>query len=158
MENNHEYFMKEALKLARKNMERPKGGPFGAVIVKNGKIISEGYNVVISKNDPTGHAEIVAIRNACMELGTYHLHGCTIYSSCEPCPMCLGAIYWARLEELYFSGTRKDAALAGFDDDHIYREFTLDHEKRSIPTSRILSDQGKEVFNAWNGMGLNINY
>jgi tRNA(Arg) A34 adenosine deaminase TadA len=158
MEINHEQFMKKAIQIAINNLERNGGGPFGAVVVKDGEIIGEGHNEVIQTNDPTSHAEIVAIRKACDKLGTYHLHGCTIYSSCEPCPMCLGAIYWARLDGLYFAANRENAAHAGFADKHIYDELTKDLKIRSIPTYQILDLEGKSVFERWAKMGLKIIY
>jgi tRNA(Arg) A34 adenosine deaminase TadA len=158
MENNHELFMMEALKLASKNMEKRNGGPFGALITKDGEIVASGSNDVIRTNDPTNHAEIVAIREACRKLETYHLDGCIMYASCEPCPMCLGAIYWSRIERLFFAATRDDAANIGYADDHIYREFSLDFDERSILTTQILHDKGKEVFNRWRELGLNILY
>jgi len=126
-------FMKRAVQIARKGMNNNEGGPFGCVIVKDGKIIAEGNNQVIVDNDPTAHAEIVAIRKACKEVGSFELTGCEIYTSCEPCPMCLGAIYWTRPDAVYFAATRKDAAEAGFDDDFIYKELGLSADERSIP-------------------------
>ena len=130
-------------------MKKGKGGPFGAIIVKNNKIIAKG-NVVTSKNDPSAHAEISAIRAACKKLKTFHLKDCTIYSSCEPCPMCLGAIYWAHLERLVFAADKKQAAEAGFDDDFIYKELNLSYSKRKIPTLRYdMEEESKEPFMAW---------
>lgn len=158
MENVHEAYMEEALKLARRNMEELKGGPFGAIVVKGGEIVGTGYNNVLKTNDPTSHAEIAAIRDACDRLGTHHLEGCTIYSSCEPCPMCLGAIYWARIDSIYFAATRDDAASAGFADGHLYREMALDRKDRSIPAVRIMDNPGREVFDKWNELGLDIVY
>lgn len=125
------------------------GGPFGAVIVRDGKVIATGRNQVTGKNDPTAHAEIEAIRKATSLLGTYDLSGCTIYASCEPCPMCLGAIYWSRLEAVYFGNTRHDAADIGFDDDFIYRELEKPVAERSIPTQQITTDNIKNAFEAW---------
>jgi len=130
--------MAEALRLARANMKKKNGGPFGAVVVKDGKIIAQGSNEVLSQNDPTAHSEIVAIREACKNLNTYQLNDCEIYSSCEPCPMCLGAIYWTRPKKLYFAASRFDAAKAGFDDEHIYHEIPLEFDKRKIPTEQIM--------------------
>jgi len=117
---NHEYFMEKAIELSLDNMRSGKGGPFGAIIVKDGKIVGSGANHVTSENDPTAHAEVVAIRDACKNLGTFQLDDCIIYTSCEPCPMCLGAIYWARPKAIYYANTRVDAANIGFDDDFIY--------------------------------------
>ena len=125
------------------------GGPFGAVIVRNGEIIARGENRVTVCNDPTAHAEVSAIREAAARMGTYDLSGCEIYSSCEPCPMCLGAIYWARLDRLYYAGTRADAANVGFDDAHIYEELPLDPSQRELPTESLLREEAQLVFEAW---------
>ena len=141
--------MRRAIELSRQKMEENHGGPFGAVIVKDGRIIGEGWNQVTSGNDPTAHAEVVAIRAACKALGNYRLEGCEIYTSCEPCPMCLAAIYWARLEHVYYANSRKDAAAIGFDDDLLYREISLPEEKRALPASRLLAEEAKEVFDSW---------
>lgn len=122
VDGKEQFFMMRAIELAIEGVRANSGGPFGAVIVKNGEIIGEGWNQVTSTSDPTAHAEIVAIRRACEKLGTFHLEGCVIYTSCEPCPMCLGAIYWAKLEKIFYSCTRKDAASIGFADDFIYEE------------------------------------
>ena len=129
--------MREAIKLSAESV-RSGGGPFGAVIVRNGEIIARGENRVTVCNDPTAHAEVSAIREAAARMGTYDLSGCEIYSSCEPCPMCLGAIYWARLDRLYYAGTRADAANVGFDDAHIYEELPLDPSQRELPTQTLL--------------------
>lgn len=128
---------------------RSGGGPFGAVIVRNGEIIARGENRVTVCNDPTAHAEVSAIREAAARMGTYDLSGCEIYSSCEPCPMCLGAIYWARLDRLYYAGTRADAANVGFDDAHIYEELPLDPSQRELPTESLLREEAQRVFEAW---------
>lgn len=128
---------------------RSGGGPFGAVIVRNGEIIARGENRVTVCNDPTAHAEVSAIREAAARLGTYDLSGCEIYSSCEPCPMCLGAIYWARLDRLYYASTRADAANVGFDDAHIYEELPLDPSQRELPTESLLREEAQIVFEAW---------
>lgn len=127
------------------------GGPFGAVIVRDGEIIARGENRVTVCNDPTAHAEVSAIREAAARMGTYDLSGCEIYSSCEPCPMCLGAIYWARLDRLYYAGTRADAANVGFDDAHIYEELPLEPSQRELPTQTLLREEAKRVFEAWAG-------
>src|SRR5665811_1238742 len=127
-------FMREAIRLSIENVESGNGGPFGAVIVKDGKIIARGVNNVTSQNDPTAHAEVTAIRNACKELGTFQLDGCEIYTSCEPCPMCLGAIYWARTDKMYFANTKVDAANINFDDQFIYEELELPFEGRKLNT------------------------
>jgi guanine deaminase len=144
-----EQFMLRAIELANNGMNSNDGGPFGCVIVKNGEIIGEGNNNVTGSNDPTAHAEIVAIRNACKNLNSFQLDDCEIYTSCEPCPMCLGAIYWARPSKLFYACTRADAANIGFDDDFIYKELNLSMEKRSISMVQILQTKGLEVFKNW---------
>lgn len=141
--------MRRAAKLAEENIEAGKGGPFGAVIVKDGKIIAEGANHVTTQNDPTAHAEVVAIRAACGKLGDFQLAGCEIYTSCEPCPMCLGAIYWARPEKVYYGSTAKDAKNIGFDDAFIYEEIAKAHGSRKIPFERIPSEEADAVFFGW---------
>lgn len=148
MSMNHEEFMREAIGLSIHNVDQ-NGGPFGAVVVKDGEIIARGVNRVTSNNDPTAHAEVNAIREAAKKLGTFDLSGCEIYSSCEPCPMCLGAIYWARLEKLYFANTKQDAKAIDFDDSFIYEELDLPANKRKIPTLQILRDEAIEAFNKW---------
>ena len=148
MEESKE-FMNEAIKLAESNIEKQNGGPFGAIIVKDGKIVGRGNNQVTSQNDPTAHAEVQAIRDACKNLNTFNLEGCEIYASCEPCPMCLGAIYWARLGKLFYAGTKDDAAKANFDDSFIYKEFNLPKGERSIPSSQLMRDKAVEVFDQW---------
>ena len=145
-----EAFMREAIKLSAESV-RSGGGPFGAVIVRDGEIIARGENRVTVCNDPTAHAEVSAIREAAARLGTYDLSGCEIYSSCEPCPMCLGAIYWARLDKLYYAGTRADAANVGFDDAHIYEELPLEPSQRELPTQTLLREEAQQVFEAWAG-------
>jgi tRNA(Arg) A34 adenosine deaminase TadA len=148
--NKHEVaFMREAISLSASNLGKPSGGPFGAVVVKDGKVVGRGANSVTSTNDPTAHAEVVAIRDACRNLGTFQLDGCDIYSSCEPCPMCLGAIYWARPARLFFAATREDAARAGFDDSYIYQQVALDPDKRDIPTLNIIPEEAVSVFSVW---------
>ena len=141
--------MLRAIELANNGMNSNDGGPFGCVIVKNGEIIGEGNNNVTGSNDPTAHAEIVAIRNACKNLNSFQLDDCEIYTSCEPCPMCLGAIYWARPSTVFYACTREDAASIGFDDDFIYKELNLSMEKRSISMVQILQTKGLEVFYNW---------
>ena len=148
MEESKE-FMNEAIKLAESNIEKQNGGPFGAIIVKDGEIVGRGNNQVTSQNDPTAHAEVQAIRDACKNLNTFNLEGCEIYASCEPCPMCLGAIYWARLGKLFYAGTKDDAAKANFDDSFIYKEFNLPKGERSIPSSQLMRDKAVEVFDQW---------
>jgi len=145
-----EEFMIEAIKLAVSNIDSQKGGPFGAVVVKNGKIIGKGSNQVTSSNDPTAHAEIVAIRDACKNLNSFQLDGCEIYASCEPCPMCLGAIYWARPTELYFAASRDDAANAGFDDSYIYQQIPLKPSDRDLKSLQMLQSEAVKVFKLWN--------
>lgn len=149
MTEKNRIFMVKAIALARKNMRANKGGPFGAVIVRGDEIISEGGNEVTSLNDPTAHAEIVAIRRACEKLKTFNLEGCTIYSSCEPCPMCLCAIYWARLDALYFAGMREDATKAGFDDAPFYEEVATDWHHRTKKTCNCCREDAKKVFEEW---------
>jgi guanine deaminase len=149
IQNNESYFMAEAVRLAHDNVSSGKGGPFGAIIVKDNIIIARGTNNVLAHNDPTAHAEVMAIRAACEYLNSFILTGCEIYTSCEPCPMCLSAIYWARIEKIYYAGTRQDAAAIGFDDEFLYRELTLDMEQRSIPIVKVLSPDVQAAFKAW---------
>jgi guanine deaminase len=151
-------FMRRAIELSREVMERRGGGPFGAVIVSDGRIVAEGSNRVTSTNDPTAHAEIVAIRAACAAAQTFALEGCDIYTSCEPCPMCLAAIYWARLGRIYYANTRADAARIGFDDDRVYREIALPLETRAIPMIRLLPDEARVAFDLWEKMPDKIRY
>lgn len=141
--------MRAAIRLAEKGMESNSGGPFGAVVVKDGEIIAEGFNKVTSENDPTAHAEIIAIREACKKLGTFQLEGCEIYTSCEPCPMCLGAIYWARPKKVYYACTREDAASADFDDQFIYDELELKIDERKVDFENIIREEGLYVFRQW---------
>ncbi|MBK6966444.1 MAG: nucleoside deaminase [Bacteroidales bacterium] len=136
MNEDQKLFMAEAIKLARQNISNGNGGPFGAVVVKDGIIIAKGSNHVTTWNDPTAHAEVVAIREACLKLGYFQLDGCDIYCSCEPCPMCLGAIYWARPDRIFYAAAREDAAKAGFDDEFIYRELGMTPDSRSIPAKQ----------------------
>jgi tRNA(Arg) A34 adenosine deaminase TadA len=142
-------FMARAIQLSIENV-RSGGGPFGAVIARNGESIAEGANRVTETNDPTAHGEIVAIRAASANLATFDLHGCDIYTSCEPCPMCLGAIYWARLSHVYFAATAADASNAGFDDSMIYREVALPHTQRTIPMTQTMREDALAAFRAWN--------
>lgn len=148
-DNIKNQFMKEAIRLAGMNVDNGNGGPFGAVIVRDNKIIGTGFNRVTEINDPTAHAEIVAIRNACRELDTFDLTGCEIYSSCEPCPMCLGAILWARIDKLYYAADRHDAKTAGFDDDLFYSEISLPPEKRKLSSEELEKEEAVKVFNKW---------
>ena len=142
-------FLREAIRLSLEKMEAGEGGPFGAVIVRGGEIIGRGWNRVTSTNDPTAHAEIVAIRDACRRLGTFSLPGCEIYSSCEPCPMCFAAIYWARLERIYYAATSEDATAVGFEDAPFYHQFVLPPESRSIQMLQDLRHEACQVFAAW---------
>jgi guanine deaminase len=141
--------MARAIQLSIESVQSGRGGPFGAVIVRNGKIIAEGANRVTSTNDPTAHAEVLAIRRACEKLGVFELKDCELYTSCEPCPMCLGAIYWARLSRLYFASTAEDAAKAGFDDSFIYSELKLPFAGRRIPTIQMMQEEALSGFRAW---------
>jgi len=142
-------FMTEAIELSLQHMRAGKGGPFGAVVVKDNKIIARGFNQVTSHNDPTAHAEVVAIREACKVLDSFELKGCEIYTSCEPCPMCLGAIYWARPDKVYYANTKQDAANIGFDDDFIYQEIPMPIPERSMLMQQVLREEGKKVFDLW---------
>lgn len=142
-------FMARAIQLSLENVRSGRGGPFGAVIAKNGAIIGEGTNQVTATNDPTAHAEIFAIREACKRLGTFRLEGCDIYASCEPCPMCLGAIYWAHLARIYFANAAEDASKIGFDDSVIYREIAQPHSQRKIPMVQLMRDEALAAFRAW---------
>ncbi|HET9019373.1 MAG TPA: nucleoside deaminase [Acetobacteraceae bacterium] len=144
-----EDLMRRAVALSMEKMQAGTGGPFGAVIARDGEIIAEGWNQVTSTADPTAHAEVVAIRRACQSLGRFDLTDCEIYTSCEPCPMCLGAIYWARLRRIWFGNDRADAAAIGFDDDFLYREIPLPLGERSVPTQRLLGEEARAAFEAW---------
>lgn len=141
--------MMEAIALSKKSIENNEGGPFGCIVVKNDEIVGRGNNQVILQNDPTAHAEIVAIKDACKTLGTFQLDGCEIYTSCEPCPMCLGAIYWARPDIVYYANTRHDAAAIGFDDSMIYQEMAIDMNNRKIPTINLCRQNAAAVFQQW---------
>lgn len=141
--------MREAIRLSVEKMQAGFGGPFGCVIVRNGKIIARGFNNVTSSNDPTAHAEVDAIRKACKELGTFQLDDCELYTSCEPCPMCLGAIYWARPQVVYYGSTKADAAKIGFDDQFIYEEIEKPMTQRSIPFIQFMREEALESFRAW---------
>ena len=145
----HEQFIRKAVELALQNLNGNNGGPFGALVVKNGKVIATGVNTVTTDHDPTAHAEINAIRKACAVLKTHQLEDCDIYSSCEPCPMCLSAIYWARPRKLYFGATRRDAAMAGFDDAKIYDELEKHHLSRELPSQFIDVPEAKQVLIQW---------
>lgn len=158
MNPENEQFMRRAVDLAIAGVRSGDGGPFGCVIVKDGKIVGEGNNRVTSTNDPTAHAEVVAIRDACKNLGTFQLDGCEIYTSCEPCPMCLGAIMWARPSAVYFAGTREDAAAAGFDDAEFYAEFDRPLDQKKLPLKNFLRDAAAEAFAAWTNNVDRVNY
>jgi len=151
-------FMQMAIELATNNVLSGIGGPFGAVIVKDGEVVATGVNLVTGTNDPTAHAEVTAIRRACTELETYELKGCTIYSSCEPCPMCLTAILWARCDVLFFACTAKDAAEAGFDDSHFYEQVAKPFDERELPTGNLLRERGRECFDAWRSYAGRVEY
>jgi tRNA(Arg) A34 adenosine deaminase TadA len=142
-------FMRHAIALSRRGMEGGAGGPFGAVVVKDGQVVAEGWNQVTSTNDPTAHAEVVAIRRACTALGRFDLRGAVLYTSCEPCPMCLAAAYWARLDAVVFGNTRVEAAAIGFDDQWLYDEVPKPIEARSLPMRRLLGAEALEAFAAW---------
>ncbi|NVN95163.1 MAG: nucleoside deaminase [Bacteroidetes bacterium] len=150
--------MAEAIKLAADNLLTGNGGPFGAVVVKDGKIVGRGSNSVTSTNDPTAHAEVNAIRDACRNLNTFQLDDCEIYTSCEPCPMCLGAIYWARPKKIYYACTKIDAANAGFDDSFIYEEINIPLSERSIPANQMMQTDALDVFKKWLEMENKIEY
>lgn len=158
MNSDQQMFMQEAIRLSQLSLQNGKGGPFGCVIVKDNKIIGRGNNQVTSTNDPTAHAEVVAIRDACRALGTFQLEGCEVYTSCEPCPMCLGAIYWARPVRVYYANTRKEAADIGFDDDFIYKEIEIPLPQRSISFEQMEMQEAKEVFDAWRNKADKMDY
>ena len=150
--------MQRAITLADQGMQQGTGGPFGAVIVKDGKIIAEASNQVTSTKDPTAHAEIAAIRIACQQLGSFQLDGCILYTSCEPCPMCLGAIYWSRLEQVFYAATQQDAAAIGFDDQFIYDEIAKPMENRKIPFEQTENSAAVAVFKKWDAKGDRVDY
>ena len=153
-----EEWMKQAVELAFENVKAGRGGPFGALVVKDNQIVSSGVNLVTASNDPTAHAEINAIRRACQALGTFQLEGCEIYASCEPCPMCLGAICWSRPEAYYFCSTRADAAQAGFDDAFIYQQLQLPPEQQAIPARRLIVENGSTPFVEWSRSSQKVSY
>jgi guanine deaminase len=152
------HFMKKAIEEALNNVLTNHGGPFGAVVVKDGKIIGVGRNEVTSSNDPTAHAEVQAIRDACRYLNTFQLTDCDIYTSCEPCPMCIGAIYWARPKAVYFGCTKQDAAKIGFDDQFIYEQLALPMEHRKIPMKQVFPDDADLPFRTWEGSNNKVDY
>ncbi|NNE76904.1 MAG: nucleoside deaminase [Pricia sp.] len=149
MDEKNKFYMQRAIQLAKKGMESDAGGPFGAVVVKDDKIIAEGYNRVTSTNDPTAHAEIVVIREACEKLNSFQLTDCTLYTSCEPCPMCLGAIYWARPKRVFYGCSKEDAKAIDFDDQFIYDELDKEIEDRRIPFVQLLRKDALTVFRSW---------
>jgi guanine deaminase len=153
-----EVFMKRAMDLAVENAASGVGGPFATLIVREGEVLAEATNLVTSTNDPTAHAEIVAIRRACAALNTITLAGCELYASCEPCPMCLGAIYWSHPSAVYYCATHENAAAAGFDDSFIYEQLTLDVDKRLIPMHRLLAEKAEHPFEAWRRNTLRVPY
>lgn len=149
MPEQHEKFMRRAIELARRGVDENLGGPFGCVVVKDGEVVGEGSNQVTSTNDPTAHAEIVAVRNACRNLNSFQLEGCSVYTSCEPCPMCLGAIYWARPSRIFIAATRDDAAEAGFDDELFYAELEKPNDERELKLESLLREESQAVFRHW---------
>ncbi len=157
MMNNHNIFMSRAIELSENNVKNG-GGPFGAVIVKDGEIIAEGFNQVTKNNDPTAHAEVTAIRNAATNLKSYDLSGCVIYTSCEPCPMCLGAIYWSGIREMYFGNTKKNAAAIGFDDDFIYKEIEKPFSERQLITTQLMNKEALNAFKLWQDLEDKVEY
>lgn len=154
----HERFMRMAIRISERNVTNALGGPFGAVIVRDGELIAKSANKVTTTLDPTAHAEVSAIRIACKKLKTFDLSGCIIYTSCEPCPMCLSAIYWARIDEIYFANTKKDAHEIGFDDQFIYDEIALPLKNRKLGIQQILRDEAMAAFRLWDESGMKINY
>lgn len=144
-----EQWVDRVIELAIENVRSGQGGPFASVVVRDGAILGEGANLVTSTNDPSAHAEIIAIRQACQKLRSFELRGCEIYSSCEPCPMCLGAIYWARLASIYFAASKDDASKSGFDDSFIYQEFSRRGDQRKIPMVRVMNNKALEPFHTW---------
>jgi len=150
--------MRMAIRLSEQNVLKALGGPFGAVIVKNGKIIAKSANKVTLKNDPTAHAEVSAIRLACRKLKTYDLSDCMIYTSCEPCPMCLSAIYWAHITTIFYANTKEKAAGIGFDDQYIYNEIALSKEKRKLKMQQVLADEAQNAFNLWDQSEIKMKY
>ena len=151
-------FMREAIRISITKMRANCGGPFGAVVVRAGKIVGRGWNQVTSTNDPTAHAEVTAIRDACRRLKTFQLDDCELYTSCEPCPMCLSAIYWARFRKVYFGNTRRDAARIGFDDEFIYREVAAPVARRKIPMSQLLRGEAQPAFKEWTAKTDKVRY
>jgi len=158
MTDDDKMFMQRAIELARLGVEQNVGGPFGCVVVRDGEIVGEGNNRVTSLNDPTAHAEVIAIREACEKLASFQLDGCTIYTSCEPCPMCLGAIYWARPDRILYAATREDAAAIGFDDEFIYQELAKTNETREYSLENLMSEEARAVFREWSAKADKVEY
>ncbi|MEJ5994324.1 nucleoside deaminase [Pedobacter sp. Du54] len=158
MNNQHETFMRMAIELSAQNVLQSLGGPFGAVIVKDGKVIAKSANKVTSSNDPTAHAEVAAIRLACKKLKTFDLSGCIVYTSCEPCPMCLGALYWAKVDTVYYGNTKADAAAINFDDQFIYDELDKNLSDRKLPIKQLLRDEAQQAFKLWEKSAMKIDY
>ncbi|WP_111610689.1 nucleoside deaminase [Algoriphagus yeomjeoni] len=158
MTDQQKQFMKQAIGLAKSGMESGNGGPFGCVIVKDDQVIGSGSNMVTTTNDPTAHAEVVAIRDACKNLNHFQLEGCEVYTSCEPCPMCLGAIFWARPSRVFYACTHEDASAAGFDDSFIYREIQVAPETRQIPMEGMMREESQKVFELWKSKADKILY
>jgi guanine deaminase len=154
----HEDFMRAAILLSQEGVRQGRGGPFGCVVVRSGRIVGRGNNQVTSAHDPTAHAEVVAIREACRDLKTFQLSDCTLYASCEPCPMCLSAIYWARIPTVYYGNTRQDAAAIGFDDDFIYREISLPPEQRKVAMTPLLRVEAQGAFDEWTQKSDKVGY
>lgn len=157
-QKQHEKFMRMAIALSEKNVTAELGGPFGAVVVKDGKVVAKSGNKVTSTNDPTAHAEVSAIRIACKKLKTFDLSGCVIYTSCEPCPMCLSAVYWSRITSIYYGNTKVDAANIGFDDQFIYEELEKPMTERSLPIQQMLRDEALQAFKLWEQSPMRVEY
>ncbi len=157
-DEQHIVFLRQAIRIATRNVESGEGGPFGAVVVREGRVLATGVNRVTAMNDPTAHAEMMAVREACRILGDFQLTGCEIYCSSEPCPMCLAAIYWARAERIYFAATRVEAAAVGFDDQFIHDEMALDIAGRSIPAQRLLAEEALTPFEHWTAQPSRVHY
>ncbi|HEU5340364.1 nucleoside deaminase [Edaphobacter sp.] len=151
-------FMEKAIALATENVTSGRGGPFGAVVVRDGKVVATGVNLVTATNDPTAHAEVTAVRNACEALGSFQLNGCSIYTSCEPCPMCLAAIYWARCDAIFYGSTAADAAAAGFDDEFLYEEMKRPVGARKIPAVNLLPEKARASFDVWRKQAGRMDY
>jgi len=156
--DQHQKFMKVAVQLSEQNVLESLGGPFGAVVVKDGKILAKSANMVTSENDPTAHAEVSAIRMACKTLNTFDLSGCVIYTSCEPCPMCLSAVYWAKIDTIYYANTRQDAEDIGFNDKFIYDEIQKTLDKRQLPIKQMMRDEAQGAFKLWDKSAMKTTY